>query len=78
MYDHPDDIDELPEQKIWDLINVNIAAVTFLTHMIIPDMKKRRRGIITNISSASDLQPVPYQTIYAATKVGQTPAHQSN
>lgn len=74
MYDHPDDIDELPEQKIWDLINVNIGAVTFLTHMIIPEMKKRRRGIIANISSASDLQPVPYQTIYAATKVRQTPS----
>lgn len=32
-------------------------------------MKKRRKGAIINISSGSELQPLPYMAVYGASKV---------
>ncbi|ETN57860.1 steroid dehydrogenase [Anopheles darlingi] len=66
--DYPDDLDHIPEEKLWQLININVGAVTMLTRMVLPGMKKRNQGAIVNISSGSELQPLPYMTVYAATK----------
>ncbi|XP_058447888.1 inactive hydroxysteroid dehydrogenase-like protein 1 [Malaya genurostris] len=66
--DFPDDMDKVPEDKLWDIMNVNIAAATILTRIVLPEMKQRRQGAIVNISSGSELQPLPYMTIYAASK----------
>lgn len=66
--DYPDDLDKVPEDKLWEVINVNIAAATMLTRIVLPGMKQRRQGAIVNISSGSELQPLPYMTVYAATK----------
>lgn len=67
--DYPDDLDHIPEDKLWQLININVGAVTMLTRTVLPGMKKRGQGAIVNISSGSELQPLPYMTVYAATKV---------
>lgn len=66
--DFPDDLDNQPEDKLWDILNVNIAAVTMLTRIVLPEMKQRGQGAIVNISSGSELQPLPYMTVYAASK----------
>ncbi|XP_053673428.1 inactive hydroxysteroid dehydrogenase-like protein 1 [Anopheles nili] len=66
--DYPDDLDHIPEDKLWQLININVGAVTMLTRAVLPGMKKRGQGAIVNISSGSELQPLPYMTVYAATK----------
>ncbi|XP_055547198.1 inactive hydroxysteroid dehydrogenase-like protein 1 [Wyeomyia smithii] len=66
--DFPDDLDKVPEDKLWGIINVNIAAATMLTRIVLPEMKQRRQGAIVNISSGSELQPLPYMTVYAASK----------
>ncbi|XP_058818316.1 inactive hydroxysteroid dehydrogenase-like protein 1 [Topomyia yanbarensis] len=66
--DFPDDLDKVPEDKLWDIININIAAATTLTRIVLPEMKQRRQGAIVNISSGSELQPLPYMTVYAASK----------
>lgn len=66
--DFPDDLDKVSEEKLWSIINLNIAAVTMLTRLVLPDMKQRRQGAIVNISSGSELQPLPYMTVYAASK----------
>ncbi|XP_052897645.1 inactive hydroxysteroid dehydrogenase-like protein 1 [Anopheles moucheti] len=68
-YEHATCMDELPKKTIWDLLNVNIASVTMLCHMLVPSMKQRRRGLIVNISSLSAAAPAPYLTVYSATKV---------
>uniref|UniRef100_A0A182MNC5 Steroid dehydrogenase n=1 Tax=Anopheles culicifacies TaxID=139723 RepID=A0A182MNC5_9DIPT len=62
-------MDELPRKTVWDLLNVNVASVTMLCHMLVPAMKQRRRGLIVNISSLSASAPAPYLTVYSAAKV---------
>ncbi|XP_052864752.1 inactive hydroxysteroid dehydrogenase-like protein 1 [Anopheles cruzii] len=66
--DYPDDLDNVPEDKLWQLININVGAVTMLTRILLPSMKKRGQGAIVNISSGTELQPLPYMAVYAATK----------
>lgn len=62
-------VTEVPPQSLWELLNVNIGATTMLTRMILPQMQKRQKGAIVNVSSGSELQPLPLMTVYAATKV---------
>ncbi|CAG9797922.1 unnamed protein product [Chironomus riparius] len=68
MYDFPDDLDNVPEDLLWQIININVGAVTMMSRMVIPQMKVNRRGIIVNISSGSECQPTPLMTVYAASK----------
>lgn len=60
---------EVPEKELIDIININVGAVTLMCRAFIEDMKKQGRGAIINISSGSELQPLPLMTVYAATKV---------
>lgn len=60
---------EVPEDELWDIINVNVGATTMMTRLLIGQMKDRKKGAIVNISSGSELQPLPLMTVYAATKV---------
>lgn len=68
MYDFPDDLDNISEDLLWQIININVGAVTMMSRIIIPQMKVNRRGIIVNISSGSECQPTPLMTVYASTK----------
>lgn len=68
MYDFPDDLDNVPEDLIWQIININVGAVTMLSRIIIPQMKINRRGIIVNVSSGTEAQPLPLSIVYASTK----------
>lgn len=47
---------------------VNIAAVVGLTHAFLPGMLARRDGGIVNVASIAGFQPIPYLTVYAASK----------
>ena len=62
-------VTEVSPQGLWDMLNVNIGATTLLTRMILPQMQKRQKGAIVNVSSGSELQPLPLMAVYAATKV---------
>lgn len=50
------------------IIQVNIAAVTFLTRQLVPQMISRKRGAILNVSSSAGFLPIPGMGVYAATK----------
>jgi len=50
------------------MLNVNIAAVTHLTHALLPSMIERRCGAILNVSSLAGEFPIPDFAVYAATK----------
>lgn len=69
QYSYPMYVGEVPDSEMWAIINVNIGAVTLMTKTFIEDMKKRGRGAIVNVSSGSELQPLPLMTAYAASKV---------
>jgi uncharacterized protein len=51
-----------------DIIEVNVAALTQLTSLLLPGMLQRRRGAILNVASTGAFQPGPYQAVYCATK----------
>ena len=50
------------------IIQVNIAAVMFLTRQLLPQMISHRRGAILNVSSSAGFLPIPGMTVYAASK----------
>ncbi|MGH8441721.1 MAG: SDR family NAD(P)-dependent oxidoreductase [Nevskiaceae bacterium] len=47
---------------------LNAAAVVDLTHAFLPGMLERKRGGIINVASMAAFQPLPYMSVYAATK----------
>ncbi len=51
-----------------EMINLQNATVVELTYELLPAMIEQRRGGIVNVSSMAGFQPVPYATIYSATK----------
>jgi hypothetical protein len=47
---------------------LNIVTLTELTYLLLPAMVERRSGGIINIASTASFQPVPYMSVYAASK----------
>jgi short-subunit dehydrogenase len=50
------------------MIQLNILALVDLTHQFLPGMRQRRSGGIINMSSTAAFQPMPYFSVYAASK----------
>lgn len=50
------------------MIRVNVLTTSQLCHALIPSMVSRGRGAVVNIASIMAYQPVPYCSLYAATK----------
>ncbi|KAF7242723.1 Hydroxysteroid dehydrogenase-like protein 1 [Varanus komodoensis] len=67
-YTHPDNFTSLTEDKVWELINVNIGAANMMVHMVLPGMVQRKKGAIVNMSSLSCCHPSPLLTAYSASK----------
>ncbi len=59
---------ELDWQKQADMIQVNITALTQLCHLFLPEMKKNEYGRILNIASSGAFAPLPFMSVYGATK----------
>ncbi|CAH2065838.1 unnamed protein product, partial [Iphiclides podalirius] len=68
QYDYPCRLCELPPSKAWEIINVNVGAVTSMTRLALPAMAARGRGAVVNVSSGAELQPLPLMAVYAASK----------
>jgi uncharacterized protein len=54
--------------KLDQMLQVNIAALTHLTHLLVPQMIQRGGGAVMNVSSLASLIPIPDFAVYAATK----------
>jgi uncharacterized protein len=50
------------------IIQLNITAVSLLTRLLIPELKKYNKAWILNVSSMAAFSPFPYKTIYPASK----------
>ncbi|XP_044516494.1 inactive hydroxysteroid dehydrogenase-like protein 1 isoform X2 [Gracilinanus agilis] len=59
---------QVSEDKLWDIIDVNIAAASLMVHIVLPGMVSRKKGAIVNISSGSCCKPTPQMTAYSASK----------
>ena len=56
-----------PEQEHEEIV-LNVAALVDLTHTFVPAMVARQAGGVINVASLAAFQPLPYQTVYGATK----------
>lgn len=52
----------------WDLLQLNIMALTHLTHLFARDMVEQNRGRILNVASTGAFVPGPYMSTYYASK----------
>ena len=57
-----------PLDKMLAMVQLNIKAVVELTGLFLPLMQARRDGAIVNLSSIAGFQPIPYMSVYAASK----------
>ena len=55
-------------ERIDQIIQVNMSALTLLTRKLLPSMIARKRGAILNVSSSAGFLPIPGFAIYAASK----------
>ncbi|NHN34439.1 SDR family NAD(P)-dependent oxidoreductase [Paenibacillus agricola] len=60
--------DKIPQSRVNQEIQLNLVALTELTHKFIGPMIERKKGIIINVASMTAFQPVPYMAVYGATK----------
>jgi hypothetical protein len=58
----------LPLQRQSEMLRLNMQALVELTYLLLPAMIEVGRGAILNVSSTASFQPVPYTTVYSATK----------
>lgn len=69
QYDFPKYLAEVEESELWDIVNINIGSTIMMTRIVLPRMIENKKGAIVNVSSGSELQPLPLMTVYAASKV---------
>ncbi|MDJ0519151.1 MAG: SDR family oxidoreductase [Trichodesmium sp. MO_231.B1] len=55
-------------EKQINMIQLNITALVELTHLFLPGMQQRKSGGIINVASIGGFQPLPYMSVYGATK----------
>lgn len=65
---YPGKFQQQEYDDIFNLLSVNIVALTRLSHAILPSMIARGSGKILNVASVASFQPVPSMSIYAASK----------
>lgn len=61
-------INEIPLERLLEMVQVNCAAVVHLTRLFIPAMVERKHGEVLIVASTASFQPVPFNSVYAATK----------
>lgn len=59
---------DMEKKAVKEIITVNVLPLTMFCHAFLPDMAKRGKGAIINISSVAGLVPVPYLAVYSATQ----------
>ena len=59
---------EQDEEKLADMVNLNITALTLLTRLFLSLMQKKGFGKILNVASIAAFFPLPYASVYGATK----------
>lgn len=58
----------IPAEEQAQQVRLNCEALTRLTLAFLPGLVERRRGVIVNLASIAGFQPVPYFSVYGATK----------
>ena len=61
-------LEDQPIDEIYSMLQVNLNAVIQLTHGLLPQMLKRKKGKIINNSSVSGVMNMPCASTYSAAK----------
>jgi len=69
MYEQPSRFCDVPPKFLSDHITINVQSLMLITHMVLPQMVERKRGLVINVGSISSLYPLPSLTVYSASKV---------
>lgn len=60
---------DVTQADLQSLLNVNVRALTFLTHFLLPQLASRPyRSAVVNLNSFSGLYPLPYASLYSGSK----------
>ncbi|NUP14017.1 MAG: SDR family oxidoreductase [Polyangiaceae bacterium] len=58
-----------PMAKARDVFEANTFGVMAMTQALVPQFRKRRTGVIVNVTSSATLAPMPLVAIYTASKM---------
>ncbi|KAG9475256.1 inactive hydroxysteroid dehydrogenase-like protein 1 isoform X2 [Eleutherodactylus coqui] len=54
VYDEfPESLVEAAEDKVWEILHVNVAAAVVMAHLVVPGMVQKKRGAVVNVISGS-------------------------
>jgi len=69
-YPYPEFFLDMPsgDQLCMDMIYCNLVSVTMMIRVIMPQMEKRRKGVVVNIGSIAAIAPTPLMCVYGASK----------
>lgn len=62
------DFKEFSLRTYHDMVQLNVTALTDLCYLFLEDLKQRPEAGIINVGSTASFIPVPYSSVYAATK----------
>lgn len=62
------DVLETPTERLVEMLQVNVVALTALTRALLPAMVEAGRGTIITVASTASYQPIPTMATYAASK----------
>ena len=51
------------------MVEINIQSMIHMSHLFMPKMVEKKRGIVVNLSSITTIKPTIIATVYASTKV---------
>jgi short-subunit dehydrogenase len=60
--------DQMDTQRVSDMLQVNVVALTELTRLLLPGMIARGHGRVLLVGSTASFQPGPRMAVYFATK----------
>ncbi len=67
-YSKAGEFTEIPLDVQADMVRLNVNTLVELTWLYLPAMRQRRRGGVIQVASNAAFQPVPYMSVYAASK----------
>jgi short-subunit dehydrogenase len=59
---------DMDPERIGQMLRLNVAVLVELTHAFLPGMLSRGHGRIVNLASIAAFAPLPWLSVYAATK----------
>ncbi|MDR7079500.1 short-subunit dehydrogenase [Neobacillus niacini] len=62
--------ENINEDAVHQMIDINLKGTIFCTQAVLPDMKDRNEGIISNIVSTAGLEGKVTESVYCASKFG--------